>query len=131
MRMNCLATRRSPSCYGARVRAQWVTFQVFRETGPCAIGGGETKIFAIKLENMAARGPAEPRCALDQNFENRLQIKRRSAYGLKNVGGRGLLLQGFKQLGEQSRILDGDDGLGGEVLQQFDLFFGERPNSRR
>ena len=31
------------------------------------------------------------------------------------------------QLIEQPRILDGDDGLGGEVLHQFDLLVGEWP----
>ncbi|MFZ0151682.1 MAG: hypothetical protein WAM72_25695, partial [Xanthobacteraceae bacterium] len=29
---------------------------------------------------------------------------------------------------EQPRILDGDDGLGGEVLHQRNLFIGERPD---
>ena len=29
---------------------------------------------------------------------------------------------------EQPRVLDGDDGLGGEVLHQRDLLVGERPN---
>ena len=41
-----------------------MTFQVFSETGPRAIGGGETQIFPVELENMTARRPAEPRCAL-------------------------------------------------------------------
>src|SRR5262249_44199383 len=43
-------------------------------------------------------------------------------------GGGRLLLQRFAQLVEQSRVLDGDDGLGGEVLYQRDLFVGERPD---
>ena len=29
---------------------------------------------------------------------------------------------------EQPRVLDGDDGLGGEVLHQLDLLVGERSN---
>ena len=32
------------------------------------------------------------------------------------------------QLVEQPRVLDRDDGLGGEVLYQFDLLVGERPH---
>ena len=32
------------------------------------------------------------------------------------------------QLVEQARVLDGDDGLGGEVLYQLDLLVGERPH---
>ena len=34
----------------------------------------------------------------------------------------------FAQLVEQPRVLDGDDGLGGEVLDQLDLLVGEGPN---
>ena len=34
----------------------------------------------------------------------------------------------FAQLVEQPRVLDGDDGLGSEVLHQLDLLFGERPH---
>ena len=36
------------------------------------------------------------------------------------------MLQYFPQLTKQARILDGDDGLGGEVLHQRDLLVGER-----
>ena len=45
---------------------------------------------------------------------------------LQHLRGRGLLLQRFAQLVEQARVLDGDDGLGGEVLHQLDLLVGER-----
>ena len=34
----------------------------------------------------------------------------------------------FAQLVEQPRVLDGDDRLGGEVLDQLDLLVGERPH---
>ncbi len=54
---------------------------------------------------------------------------------LSTSRGRGLLLQrlgeivgALAQLVEQPRVLDGDDGLRGEVLDQLDLLFGERPN---
>ena len=33
----------------------------------------------------------------------------------------------FAQLVEQARVLDGDDGLGGEIFDQLDLLVGERP----
>src|SRR5215510_5127580 len=36
------------------------------------------------------------------------------------------LLVQLVEIVEQSRILDGDDGLGGESLERFNLFFGER-----
>jgi hypothetical protein len=35
-------------------------------------------------------------------------------------------LQRFAQLVEQAGVLDGDDGLRGEVREQFDLFIAER-----
>jgi len=37
------------------------------------------------------------------------------------------LLQRLSQLVEQPGVLDGDDGLVGEILDQFDLFIGEGP----
>src|SRR5262249_16020518 len=50
----------------------------------------------------------------------------RTADDTEDLGGRSLLLQAFAQLVEQPRVLDGDDGLGGEVLNQLYLFVGER-----
>ena len=54
---------------------------------------------------------------------------------LEYFRGRGLLLQrlgqivgALAQFVEQPRVLDGDDGLRGEVLHQLDLFVGERAN---
>ena len=34
----------------------------------------------------------------------------------------------FAQLVEQPGVLDGDDGLAGEILDQLDLLVGERPH---
>ena len=52
---------------------------------------------------------------------------------LQHLGRRSLLLQrlaeivsALAQLVEQPRVLDGDHGLGGEVLDQLDLLVGER-----
>ena len=67
-------------------------------------------------------------------LEHRLQLARRAGDDLQHLRGRGLLLQrlgeivgALAQLVEQPRVLDGDDGLGGEVLHQLDLLVGERP----
>ena len=49
--------------------------------------------------------------------ENRSQLAGRTADDLQHVSGGGLLLQGFTQLVEQPRVLDGDDGLSSEVLR--------------
>ena len=45
---------------------------------------------------------------------------------LQHLGCGGLLLQGFAQLVEQARVLNGDHCLGGKVLNQLNLFVGER-----
>ena len=68
---------------------------------------------------------AQTRRRLDQRIEHCLQIEGRAADDLEHVGGGGLLLQRFAQLVEQPRVLDGDDGLGGEVRKQSDLLLGE------
>ena len=44
---------------------------------------------------------------------------------LEHFRGRRLLLQRLPQLVEQPRVLDGDDGLGGKILHQFDLLVGK------
>ena len=59
---------------------------------------------------------AQLRRGFDQCIEHRLQIEGRAADDLEHVGGGGLLLQRLAQLVEQPRVLDGDDGLAGEVL---------------
>ena len=76
---------------------------------------------------MTAISASHSRAAdFDQRVEHGLQIEGRAADDLEHVGGRGLLLQRFAQLVEQSRVLDGDDGLGGEIRDQLNLFVAER-----
>ena len=67
-------------------------------------------------------GLAQARRRFDQRIEHGLQIEGRAADHLEHVGGGGLLLRAIAQLVEQAGILDGDDGLGGEVLEKLDLF---------
>ena len=65
-------------------------------------------------------------------FKHRLQIEGRATDDLEHVGGGGLLLRAdCAQFVEQPRVLDGDDGLVGEVLQQLDLLVGEWSDLRR
>jgi hypothetical protein len=78
---------------------------------------------------------AQSRGRLDKRIEHRLQIECRAADNLEHVGRGGLLLQRFTQivraltqLVEQPSILDGDDGLAGEIGEQGDLLVGERTN---
>ncbi len=44
---------------------------------------------------------------------------------LKDLRGSRLPLQGLPQFIEQPRVLDGDDCLGGEVFDEFDLLVGK------
>src|SRR5262249_25272731 len=83
---------------------------------------------AITKENDVVLRLAEPRCRLHERIEHRLQIECRATDDLEHVARSGLLLQGFPQFAQQSRVFDGDDRLGGEVLYQLDLFIGKRPD---
>jgi hypothetical protein len=65
-------------------------------------------------------------------MEHRLQLARRARDDAQHLRGGGLLLQRLAQiigtlpqLVEQSRILDGDDRLAGEVRDQINLLVGE------
>jgi len=69
--------------------------------------------------------PAQTGRRFDQRIEYALQIERRTADDLEHFGGGSLLLQRLAQLVEQACVLDGDDRLGGEVLDQLDLLVGE------
>jgi len=73
-------------------------------------------------------GLADACCVLKHRLEHRLQLAGRGTDNLEHVGGSCLLLERFPQLVEQSRVLDSDDGLGGEILYQLDLLLGERRN---
>src|SRR6516165_3600036 len=65
--------------------------------------------------------------------EHRSNIGRRGCDDTQDAGAAGLMSERLRKfmtfrlhLVEQPRVLDGDDGLGGEVLNQLDLFVGER-----
>src|SRR5580704_11361238 len=83
---------------------------------------------SVVEQQIAKTGPADAHRILQHGLKNGLQLARRTTDDLKYVGGSGLLLQGFAQFVEQARILDGDDGLGGEVLHKLDLLVAEGAN---
>ena len=92
------------------------------------MAGSPDVFFPVAPVQEGLIGLAQACRRLDQRIEHRLQIERRAADDLEHVGGRGLLLERFAQLVEQPRVLDGDDGLRGEVLDQLDLLVGEWPH---
>ena len=67
-------------------------------------------------------------------YRARVAGRRSSDHRLEHVAYRRLLLERFgeilgalAQLAQEAGVLDGDHGLGGELLQQVDLLFGKRP----
>ena len=82
--------------------------------------------FAL-LEQSKVRktGFTDPGRINQDRIEHARQIALRTADDLEHVGGGDLLLQGFAQFAEQPRILDGDDGLRGEIADKLDLLVGE------
>ena len=68
---------------------------------------------------------ADAHGVLQHRREYRIEIAWRRADDAQHVGGSRLLLQRLAQFAEQPRVLDGDNGLCGEVRQQFDLLIGE------
>ena len=105
----------------------WNISDIIHEFGRKAVGLGTVENSVFLAGNDGLIGIAEPGGGFNEGLQHRLQIESRPADDLEHVGGRGLLLQQFTQLVEQPRILDGDDGLVGEVLHQFDLLVGEWP----
>src|SRR5215471_12740018 len=92
----------------------------------------KAQAIAKRLKDRRVIRIAEACRGLDQRIEHPLQIERRPADDLQNISGGRLLFQGFCQLPfacllslEQSRVLDGDDGLVGEGFDQSDLMVSE------
>src|SRR5262249_46309989 len=80
-------------------------------------------------------GTAKLRSRLHQGVEHRLQIESRPTDDLQYVGRRSLLLERFRkfvraifELVQQSRILNRDCGLRGEVFDKLDLLVRKRAN---
>ena len=60
--------------------------------------GTESVHIAVPLEDHATVGVAQTRGGGDQRIKHAVEIERRAADDLENVGGRGLLLQRFSQV---------------------------------
>ena len=71
---------------------------------------------------------ADAGSVLQHRVEHWLQVARRAADRLEHVGSGSLLLQGFTQLVQQPRVVDGDHRLVGEIADKLDLLFGKRTN---
>src|SRR5262245_454932 len=86
----------------------------------------EEKTIAFPSEDLGIRRLAEPSRALRNGIEHWLDFRRRARDHLQDVAGGRLLLQRLLRLVEQPHVLDGNDGLVGEGLEEFDLLVRER-----
>src|SRR5262249_42323780 len=96
------------------------------------IGSNLPKHVAFEPENHGIVRLTEARGILPYCIQHGLDIGWRAGDNLQHLTGCSLLFQrlgeivgALAQFLEQSRVLDGDDGLRGEVFDQFDLLVGE------
>src|SRR5262249_36701653 len=86
---------------------------------------GRMKPIVVTEIQCAELGLAKARRVRQHGIKDRLQFSGRTSEDTQHLGRRRLLLKRFSQLVEQSGILDGDDGLRGEILDQIDLLIVE------
>jgi hypothetical protein len=122
--------RRTPK-YGPPARLHRVVAHVLVVFSRVSVARHIRIGIATRAVDGRAIGFAQPRRRLGQRIQDDLQIEGRAADDLKHVGGGGLLLQRFAQLVKEPGVLDGNDGLRGEVLQQLDLLIGDGPPGGR
>src|SRR5262249_37930351 len=94
----------------------------------CAVQRSGMECFSVVKKQMPELGLAQPDGVLEHCIENRFKLPGRRANDTQYVRCGCLLFQRLSQFIEQPRVLDGDDGLSGEILQQFNLLVGIRPN---
>ena len=94
------------------------------------MGRSKVQRVAVPAINIAKLGVADADGILEHRVEDRLQIAWRAGNNLEHFRGGRLLLQRLRKIGgalaevvstlpqlvEQPRVLDGNDGLSGEVL---------------
>ena len=92
----------------------------------------EAKSVVLKPINGAKCGVADLHHVREHRCKHRLKITRRAADDLQHLRRGRLLVQRVAEVGgaltqliAQSRVLDGDDSLGGEVSYKFNLLIGE------
>ena len=103
--------------------ANWMFLNPLRELRRSVDGRRHSQQLAIETQDGRPVRPAQPDRTFGQGFEHRVEIEGRTAYDFQHLRRRGLLLQrlcevvgALAQFGQQPRVLDGDDGLGGEIL---------------
>src|ERR1700693_3884677 len=134
--MGDLFCAREPPKTGVRTRAYWSMLLPEPAIGRRNIVQMRGVItLAIVEQDVAEFGFANPQGVREHRLKYGLHIARRRADDPEHLRRRRLLLQrlaeivgALAQFVEQPRVLDGDDGLGSEVLHQLDLLVGEGTN---
>src|SRR5262245_9646030 len=78
--------------------------------------GSHRDQFTIIPKHDSVRRSAKIDGAAGDCLKYRLNVSCRAADDLEHIGGGGLLLEGFAKFIEQTSVLDGDNGLGSEIL---------------
>ena len=85
-----------------------------------------TKAIALREPQCAIGCTTEIGRAFQHGSKHGFNVARRGADDLEDVGGGGLLLEGFAQLVKQARIFNRDDGLRGKCLNEVNLLVSKR-----
>src|SRR6516225_8406131 len=121
----CLRQREDASA-SLRVAADPSRSRSIRRASPAHSLNSSLELLAVIDGKKAERSFAKPHSLCEHLIEHRREVTRRGIDDLQNLGGGGLLLQGFACLSNEPRILHRNDRLASEVLQKGDLFFRER-----
>ena len=97
--------------------------EIVRECGRRVVQVAQRRASPSRSQRVAEFGIANANSVFQHRVEDRLQIARRTRDDLQHLRGCRLLLQRLAQIigtltkfVEEARVLDGDDGLGGEVF---------------
>ena len=127
-----LPGHRNASDKGSLAGASWIGVKVLEKLGSNPRLGANRIDVAVAQEDRRGRRAAERPRGIGQGPENQVQIERRTADHLQNVGGRSLLFQGLGQVTgarlhfiKQAHVVDGDHSLFGKRLKERDLPIGE------
>src|SRR5262245_44398537 len=102
--MNRAALQQNAPCERARAARYGRSACKLDELVGEPIIGDKLKIRALRAKDTSHIRLAQSGGRFDQRIEHGLKIEGRAADDLEHVGGGGLLLQGFAQLVEQSRV---------------------------
>ena len=112
----------------AAARRNWMLLKVFLIFEREAVVSGEPIGLSRAQEDLHVLRLAQAARRVGQGIEHGLQVECRAADDFEHIGSGGLLLQRFTKLVEQAGVLDSDDGLGGEVRDERDVFIAKGPH---